>query len=132
MDTVSAFVPGAFCTGCCKPWRDIDIVLDLMARAMPNHRDPATRLEAFRRADTLNVWRRGACCRRALFPAQRNIQDLLQNAFTHSGTILAGEIGTSYSIATGPPRLGSIVNKEVGTDAPIPRIQNLSELEKLL
>lgn len=130
MDTISAFVPGTYCTGCCRPWRDIDILLDLFTRLQKDARSSQKRLKCFEYMEKKCGWNLRACCNRALFPAQRNAQDLLRNAFNHSGTILAKPPAGVLSIAPGPIRLGTEGRQGVATDLPYLRPISLAEIEE--
>ena len=111
MDTCSAYVPRRFCTGCCKEWGDIDVLLDLTVRECGRDRCLVYR-------ELLPILGRGACCTRALFPCQRNISDHVH----HAVSAISCKFTVPSVLALRQSRPRPLVSNEVRTveDSTIP------------
>ncbi len=113
MDTMSVYLGRRFCTGCCKEWGDMEVLLDLKAR-----RTGAQRGEVYLELYKAGAVDFGLCCRRALFPVQRNIDDYTGGAATAISSEMSDGFPSSLAVTVARPR--PRVSWIPRSDGPIP------------
>jgi hypothetical protein len=99
MDTTSVYLARRFCTGCCREWGDMELLLDLRARRLGK-----TRGEVLLDLSATGAVTYGLCCRRAIFPVQHNIGSYTKDAACIISSSLGAGVPSCLALTFARPR----------------------------